>query len=83
MILRTSAEADRYANTVALPGGKPEKDEPPLSTCIRETIEEVGIDLQTNSFRYLGKFPTNFPFFYMSKKRRLYIQPFVFLQLDQ
>jgi 8-oxo-dGTP pyrophosphatase MutT (NUDIX family) len=37
-----------HAGQVALPGGRREADEPfPLTTALRETREEIGIDLET------------------------------------
>ena len=40
---------------MAFPGGKAELSETPVETAIRETLEEVGIDLSTPDFMYLGR----------------------------
>lgn len=39
-----------------LPGGKPEGDETKVQTAIRETREEVGIDVDAEQLSYLGTF---------------------------
>jgi 8-oxo-dGTP pyrophosphatase MutT (NUDIX family) len=57
-VKRASSERDRYAGNIAFPGGKFEKaDGNDLFTAIRETKEEIGIDLCRDSpliNRYLG-----------------------------
>jgi len=54
-ILRTAREGDRWSGQVAFPGGKQEpSDRDDRATSARETLEEVGLDLETPCFRFLG-----------------------------
>jgi len=47
-IKRATREGDKWNGHVALPGGRRDpEDEDDLATAVRETIEEVGIDLET------------------------------------
>lgn len=39
-----------------LPGGKPEGDEAPMATAIREAAEEVGVVLTPERMEFLGQF---------------------------
>ncbi|CAD7973160.1 unnamed protein product [Amoebophrya sp. A120] len=48
LILRQQLRNDPWSGQVAFPGGKSEKDESLLETCLREVKEEVGIDLEKN-----------------------------------
>ena len=49
-IKRTENPGDSYSGHVAFPGGKmSEADSNPLDTAVRETVEEVGINLNDNS----------------------------------
>ncbi|MEX2583897.1 MAG: CoA pyrophosphatase [Gemmatimonadota bacterium] len=45
LIQRSASERDPWSGHMALPGGRREDDEDDLSTAIRETLEEVGVDL--------------------------------------
>ncbi|MFA6165636.1 MAG: CoA pyrophosphatase [Gemmatimonadaceae bacterium] len=48
-IKRATREGDPWSGQIALPGGRREVDEPDLlRTAIRETYEEIGVDLATN-----------------------------------
>lgn len=59
---------------MAFPGGHHEQSDPDLlQTAIRETREEVGLDLENDEF--LGVLPEVQP---VSRSRRLWIQPCVF-----
>ncbi len=45
--LRSTYEGDRWSGQVSFPGGREEADDPsPLYTAVRETREEVGLDLR-------------------------------------
>lgn len=53
-IKRTSRNGDRWSGHVALPGGKRDpEDESDKATADRETLEEVGIDLNKDAY-YVG-----------------------------
>ena len=54
-IKRANNPKDIHSGHVAFPGGKREKNESSLFTAIRETWEEVGIDLSDSKFLYLGR----------------------------
>lgn len=45
LIQRPTSEHDPWSGHMALPGGRREGDEDALTTAIRETLEEVGVDL--------------------------------------
>ncbi|MHB1097837.1 MAG: NUDIX hydrolase [Gemmatimonadaceae bacterium] len=48
-IKRATREGDPWSGQIALPGGRREVDEPDLlRTAIRETYEEIGVDLATD-----------------------------------
>ncbi len=46
----------RGASLFQLPGGKPEAGESMMQTVVRETAEEVGVDLDPARLEYLGEF---------------------------
>ena len=77
LIRRSSHPSDPWWGQMALPGGRREPSEPSLrETAIRETLEEVGLDLAAHG-EYLGALPP------MQAKARgkildLQIAPFVF-----
>lgn len=54
-IRRTSRQSDRWSGHVAFPGGKREAgDESSSYTAMRETFEEVGIDLAEEEWCEVG-----------------------------
>jgi 8-oxo-dGTP pyrophosphatase MutT (NUDIX family) len=62
MIRRANKENDPWSNQIAFPGGKRERDDRRyVDTAIRETREELGIDLSKDSefLGYLGIFSTH------------------------
>lgn len=46
----------RNTDTFIQPGGKPEAGEETLDTAHRELLEETGLDLSTDRFKYIGSF---------------------------
>ena len=57
-IKRASRIGDRWAGHVAFPGGKRElDDEDDRATCVRETMEEIGIDLSASHSLFVGNLP--------------------------
>ncbi|EAW08010.1 NUDIX hydrolase [Aspergillus clavatus NRRL 1] len=57
-IKRTSRVGDRWTGHVALPGGKRDpEDTDDRAAAIREASEEVGVDLTTGDYIYVGNLP--------------------------
>ncbi|KAI9849367.1 MAG: hypothetical protein M1830_007119, partial [Pleopsidium flavum] len=57
-IKRAARSGDRWTSHVALPGGKRDPDDADdRSTAIRETMEEVGIDLNDEHALFVGNLP--------------------------
>lgn len=56
LVIRRAVRAgDRWSGDAALPGGKVDADDASIeSTAMRETLEEVGLDLDTVGARRLG-----------------------------
>jgi 8-oxo-dGTP pyrophosphatase MutT (NUDIX family) len=53
-IKRSINPQDRWSGHVALPGGRQEDNETTKETSVRETMEEVGLDLTTSDYTYIG-----------------------------
>lgn len=53
-IRRASRKGDRWSSHVALPGGKRESDESDVDAAIRETMEEVGVDITPEHAMFVG-----------------------------
>lgn len=57
-IKRAARSGDRWTSHVALPGGKRDpEDASDKATAIRETMEEVGINLEDDDALYVGNLP--------------------------
>lgn len=75
-IVRAQSPRDPWSGHIAFPGGRKEADDASLlATAIRETREEVGIDLGRGEL--LARLP-DVPAFIRSKRGRLVVTPFVF-----
>lgn len=77
LIRRAEREGDPWSGQMALPGGRASKDDPDLvATAIRETQEEVGLDLRDGS-ELIGRLD-DLPAVARAKRTGLIIAPFVF-----
>jgi 8-oxo-dGTP pyrophosphatase MutT (NUDIX family) len=75
-ILRAESERDPWSGHIAFPGGRSEpEDDSLLTTAIRETREEVGIELARTEL--VARLP-EIPAFKRSKRGVLVVTPFVF-----
>jgi 8-oxo-dGTP pyrophosphatase MutT (NUDIX family) len=54
-IKRAANPRDYHSSQIAFPGGKVDPGELPFAAAVRETQEEVGIDLTDPDFLYLGR----------------------------
>ena len=76
VIKRSEAERDHWSGHLALPGGRAEpEDESLLATAVRETFEEVGLDLRAGgeALARLGTVEPQSPY-----APRISVTPFVF-----
>ncbi|CAG9313112.1 unnamed protein product [Blepharisma stoltei] len=77
-IKRTQHPKDKHSGQVAFPGGKVEKGETPYQAAVRETYEEIGLDLSDqNKFAYVGAMKEIFPYYH----RNMLLGLYVFIQL--
>jgi 8-oxo-dGTP pyrophosphatase MutT (NUDIX family) len=77
LIRRATREGDPWSGHMAFPGGQREPDDGDLlETAIRETWEEIGLDLQTHA-RLLGGLET-LPAVARGKQIGMYVTPYVF-----
>ncbi|KAI9287268.1 hypothetical protein BC943DRAFT_266123, partial [Umbelopsis sp. AD052] len=78
---RATRTGDRWSGHVAFPGGKNEKDETDIETVVRETWEEVGLDLNTEDFIPVGRLDDREITSAQDGKLIMMLSPFVFLQV--
>ena len=80
-IVRAESPKDPWSGHIAFPGGRREpSDETLLATAIRETREEVGIDLSRGEL--VARLP-DVPAFIRSKRGVLVVTPFVFIMREE
>lgn len=78
-IKRSARKGDRWTSHIALPGGKLDPTDPSDSAAaVRETSEEVGIDLEKHAIA-CGNLPQRLVTTHWGKKPLLVLCPFVFL----
>lgn len=76
LIKRTVKDSDKFSGHMAFPGGvKEDFDNDSLSTAIRETKEEVGLDL-INDSKLIGRFSDYKPL--NPEANRFIVSPFIF-----
>lgn len=78
-IKRASRKGDRWTSHIALPGGRRDpEDEDDRAAAVRETSEEVGLDLAKYA-TYCGNLPQRIVTVHWGKKPLLVLCPYVFL----
>ena len=79
-IKRAARVGDRWTGHVALPGGKHEEgDQSDMATSIRETLEEIGLDLATEHSANIGNLPERVVTTSWGTVPLMVLCPFVFL----
>ncbi|CAO3680406.1 unnamed protein product [Umbelopsis ramanniana] len=79
---RATRTGDRWSGHVAFPGGKNEKDETDVETVVRETWEEVGLDLNAEDFIPVGRLDDREITSAQDGKLIMMLSPFVYLQVS-
>ncbi|EMC96209.1 hypothetical protein BAUCODRAFT_47846, partial [Baudoinia panamericana UAMH 10762] len=78
-IKRASRKGDRWTSHIALPGGKRDPADPSdQAAAIRETLEEVGLDLNQHAIQ-CGNLPQRLVTTHWGKKPLMVLCPYVFL----
>ncbi|MCJ1479670.1 hypothetical protein MMC13_008356 [Lambiella insularis] len=81
-IKRAARKGDRWTSHVALPGGKREPgDETDRSTALRETMEEIGLDLAPGHALFVGNLPERVVTTSWGTVPLMVLCPFVYLLL--
>jgi len=79
-IKRAAREGDRWTSHVALPGGKRDpQDEDDRVTSVRETMEEIGLDLTQQHSQFMGNLPERVVTTAWGRMPLMVLCPFVFL----
>ncbi|CAG8980628.1 hypothetical protein HYALB_00012815 [Hymenoscyphus albidus] len=79
-IKRASREGDRWTGHVALPGGKRDvEDADDQAVAVRETLEEIGLDLKSPHALFVGNLPERVVSYAWGKVPIMVLCPFVFL----
>ena len=80
-IQRAARKGDRWSSHVACPGGRYEPSDDSLKyTAMRETYEEISLDLATPDFLYIGQLDDREVTSSLGKRLLMILSPFVFLQ---
>lgn len=80
-IRRTTRPSDRYSSHIAFPGGRSEASDPSSHyTALRETWEEIGIDLAEREYAYVGRLDDREITTSLGKRLLMILSPFVFIQ---
>ena len=61
LYLQRRKSKDQFNDFLELPGGKIEKGETPLTACVRETKEEVGIEISESELQLFGHRRYDYP----------------------
>ena len=79
-IKRAGRKGDRWSGHIALPGGKRDlEDADDLDTAIRETREEIGLDLTTADCLHVGNLPERVVTTTWGKDALMVLCPYVFI----
>ncbi|EPQ65398.1 Bgt-3649 [Blumeria graminis f. sp. tritici] len=82
-IKRASRDGDRWTSHVALPGGKREAgDKDDKAVAMRETLEEIGLDISSNNALFCGNLPERIVKTAWGTFPIMILCPFVFLWLS-
>jgi 8-oxo-dGTP pyrophosphatase MutT (NUDIX family) len=80
-IERSKRPGDRWSGHIAFPGGKKEVGETDRDAAERETREEVGLDLTSSSFAYLGELDQQHVTASFGNQLLMIVCAFVYLQV--
>ncbi|KAK6406134.1 hypothetical protein LTR95_018693, partial [Oleoguttula sp. CCFEE 5521] len=81
-IKRASRKGDRWTSHIALPGGRRDPgDADDQAAAVRETSEEVGLDLEAHALK-CGNLPQRLVTTHWGKKPLMVLCPYVFLLID-
>ncbi|KAL8750940.1 MAG: hypothetical protein Q9199_006748 [Rusavskia elegans] len=81
-IKRAARKGDRWTSHIAFPGGgRDPEDKDDLAASIRETREEIGMDLEANHCLNVGNLSERVVTAWLGKTPLMVLCPFVFLQM--
>ena len=79
-IKRAARKGDRWTSHIALPGGKNDpEDVTDQATSVRETVEEIGLDLSTEHSLFVGNLPERVVTTSWGKVPLMVLCPFVYV----